>query len=122
VKKLVLIEDDPFFRLMMSDLLTLEGLDVTTAVDGVQALQRASDVQPDFILCHAKLPHLDGHAILKQMRENVSTAHIPFVLLEAQFYLDHACFASPLKRDGDRPLPVTKTGLLPLLMHQCAEC
>lgn len=95
MKKLVLIEDDPFFRVMIADLLTLEGFDVTTAVDTSQGLQRALVVQPDFILYHAKLPFFDADAILAQIRSNGSIAHIPFLLLDAKGYLDnHGCAAS----------------------------
>jgi DNA-binding response OmpR family regulator len=96
VKKLVLIEDDPFFCVMLADLLTLEGFDVTTAGDTAQGLEQASAVQPDFILCHAEASSFDGQFMLRQVRENVATAHIPFLLLDAKFYLDNRRFGSPL--------------------------
>jgi CheY-like chemotaxis protein len=121
VKKLVLIEDDPFFCVMLADLLTLEGFDVTTAGDTAQGLEQAIAVQPDFILCHAEASSCDGQLMLRQVRENVATAYIPFLLLDAKFYLDHRRFRSPLNGCHVRSKMAGETSLFNLLMSQLEE-
>lgn len=86
--KIVVIEGNPFFRLMISDLLTIKGHDVTTAKDGLQGLQIAKELHPDLIICGVNMLQLHEHEILRQLREDATTSDIPFALLTAESFLD----------------------------------
>lgn len=90
--KIIVIEDNPFFRLMISDLLTIEGHDVTTAKDGLQGLQLVKDLYPDLILCGINIPQVNGYEILNQLREDATTSTIPFAFLTAESYLNGRVF------------------------------
>lgn len=86
--KIVVIEDNPFFRLIISDLLTIGGHDVTTAKDGLQGLQIVKDLHPDLILCGVNMSQLNAYEILRELREDATTSDIPFAFLMAESFLD----------------------------------
>ncbi|WP_027672888.1 hybrid sensor histidine kinase/response regulator transcription factor [Rheinheimera baltica] len=54
------------------------------AFDGQEGLQQALDIVPDVIISDVMMPHKDGFEVLKTVRENQKTSHIPFVMLTAK--------------------------------------
>lgn len=86
----LLIEDDPYH----ADLICLAFQErgpsntLTHVSDGVEALnylqriERSSDaVRPDVILLDLKLPKVDGHEVLNQLKQNQALRTIPVVIL-----------------------------------------
>jgi CheY-like chemotaxis protein len=57
------------------------GYEVFCAADGEQALQIANDKLPDIILLDMLLPKLSGQDVLKALKANPATAHIPVIIL-----------------------------------------
>jgi signal transduction histidine kinase len=57
---------------------------VTTAVDGIDALQQASVVRPDLVIADVMMPELDGFGLLKRLRADERTRTIPILLLSAR--------------------------------------
>ena len=54
-----------------------------TAVNGSIGLEIARDAQPDVILMDINLPGINGFEVLKLLRENPGTAHIPVLAISA---------------------------------------
>lgn len=80
-KKILLAEDEKMIADMYSTKFTLEGYEVVTAHDGVQALAMAKSENPDIILLDIIMPKLDGFAALKSIREDAALKSTPVILL-----------------------------------------
>ena len=61
-------------RRTLSFVLQDEGYAVTTASDGQEGLDLALDVEPDFVLCDAHMPVMDGLQFLEKYRGSNGTA------------------------------------------------
>jgi len=84
VLKILVVEDsDIFRRLICSKLQSRAEFAVTQASDGVEALEKAEDHQPDLILLDIGLPRLDGLAVAKRMGGVAPVAKILFLTVES---------------------------------------
>lgn len=83
MKKILVIEDEIFIRENLIELLEIEGFEALGAENGLSGVQLAQDYHPDLILCDVMMPELDGYGVLAELRENPTTAKIPFMFLTA---------------------------------------
>ena len=78
----VLVVDDEFgIGELMEALLEDEGHRAITAMNGRHALERIAETRPDLVISDLMMPVLDGAGLLRALRDNPDTAHIPFVLM-----------------------------------------
>jgi CheY-like chemotaxis protein len=75
------VDDYPDARDMYGEYLEYSGYDVIQAANGMEALQRAVDDQPDIILMDLSLPVMDGWEATRRLKANARTAAIPVVAL-----------------------------------------
>jgi DNA-binding NarL/FixJ family response regulator len=83
MKRILIIEDDLSTRTNLSTILRMEGYDAHTAENGAIGLDTAQRIKPDLILCDVMMPKMNGHTTLERLRQQSSTAHIPFIFLTA---------------------------------------
>lgn len=57
---------------------------IVEAVDGVAGFNMAKEVVPDVIISDVMMPRKDGIRMMRELREEMSTSHIPLVLLTAK--------------------------------------
>ncbi|HKJ43689.1 MAG TPA: response regulator, partial [Sunxiuqinia sp.] len=81
--QVLLVEDDPELRSFIKSILEDDYL-VLEAEDGEQGYHEALDKNPDFIVSDIMMPKMDGIELLKKLRENVQSSHIPIILLTAK--------------------------------------
>jgi DNA-binding response OmpR family regulator len=80
--RLLLIEDDADVAAMYALALMAAGHDVRVAFDGRSGLKAARRrPPPDLLLLDARLPQLEGYALLERLREDQVTATLPVVIL-----------------------------------------
>ena len=80
-RRLVLVVDDePMLRNLLSRLLRMEGYDVAEAEDGQAALELVEKRQPDLVLLDVMLPARDGLDVLGDLRR---TSEVPVILVSA---------------------------------------
>ncbi len=72
MKKILIVEDDPFIRDISTLKLTEHGYDVVVASDGTTALSRLKASEFDVVLLDLDLPDISGKEILKSMRESLT--------------------------------------------------
>jgi CheY-like chemotaxis protein len=85
LQSVLYVDDDPdICEIVQASLSVIGGLEVHTAGSGEQALDIASELNPDLVLMDVMMPGLDGPSTLKRMRETRSTAHIPVIFLTAK--------------------------------------
>jgi CheY-like chemotaxis protein len=79
---IMVVDDDPTIRQIISETLLDEGYDVVTAPDGRAALARAQDHPPAVILLDYQMPGLDGPRFVQAYRQ-LPAPHAPIVLITA---------------------------------------
>jgi two-component system response regulator MprA len=84
VTRLLVADDSETVLLMLQRRLEMEGYEVVTATDGVEALDRlreAGSDQPDVILLDAMMPNKSGTEVLEEIRE--AGSKIPVLMISA---------------------------------------
>ena len=69
-RNLLLVDDDPAMREILSGVLRRAQFDVTTAEDGKAALQRIRQQIPDVVLMDLEMPGMDGPTTLREIRKH----------------------------------------------------
>jgi twitching motility two-component system response regulator PilH len=81
--KVLLVEDSKFLRVMTERVLSRAGFLVSTAADGEEALRIAKEQLPDIVLLDMMIPKISGPDVLKALKENPVTTHIPVIVLSS---------------------------------------
>lgn len=76
-------DDDGGFRQLLALMLTNAGFAVLSAEDGSNLVRLAQEGRPDLVLIDLMLPALDGYEVLRQLRNDTRTAHLPMIILTA---------------------------------------
>ncbi len=79
--QVLVVEDDPSVRNLLSTLLTEEGYDVVTASDGLAGLVKVAAQRPELILLDLMMPDLGGVRVLEELRSDGDLASIPVVIV-----------------------------------------
>ncbi|GFO70525.1 two-component system response regulator [Geomonas limicola] len=80
----LVVDDSQEITDLISSALRSEGYQVLTAGDGVEGLRATFAEQPDLILCDSAMPKLDGYGLMRAIKANPASAHIPMILLSAK--------------------------------------
>jgi len=80
--RLLVVDDEPNIRELLSASLRYAGFDVITAADGREAVQLAERTRPDLMVLDVMLPDLDGFAVINRLRG--AGRRIPVVFLTAR--------------------------------------
>jgi len=76
-------EDDLDQVKMMRILLEKQGYNFLEAKDGAEAIKKIKSVIPDLVLLDLFMPFVDGFGVLKAVKGDPLTAHIPVIILSA---------------------------------------
>src|ERR1700744_431339 len=80
----VLVVDDILSNVKLLEAkLTAEYFEVVTAFNGLEALQKVEECDPDIILLDVMMPGMDGFEVARRIKSNPKTAHIPVVMVTA---------------------------------------
>ncbi|MFC5706615.1 response regulator [Aeromonas eucrenophila] len=81
MNKILLVDDDLELTQLLTEILTLEGFEVTVAEDGEEGLQRLAEQTFDLVLLDVMMPRLNGFAMLAKLRKRHET---PVLMLTAR--------------------------------------
>jgi two-component system phosphate regulon response regulator PhoB len=81
---ILLVEDDPDIRHLVSYKLTKSGLTVIEAADGFAALDLARRHPPDLIVLDVHMPRLSGLDVCRELRDSPGTERVPIIMLSAR--------------------------------------
>jgi len=84
---ILLIEDNEEMRSYIQSCL-VGNYTIIEATDGAQGIEMAIEKVPDLIISDIMMPKKDGYEVTKAIRSNISTSHIPIILLTAKTTLD----------------------------------
>ncbi|MEM7116204.1 MAG: ammonium transporter [Chloroflexota bacterium] len=77
----LVIDDDPVARDLIERHLIKEGFHVETAVNGLEGLRIAKEIQPDVITLDVLMPSLDGWNVLTKLKSDPQLAKVPVVIV-----------------------------------------
>jgi two-component system, OmpR family, phosphate regulon response regulator PhoB len=80
----LLVEDEPAQREVLSYNLEAEGFRVTQAVDGEEAMMLVNEALPDLILLDWMLPNVSGIEICRRLKMRPETRGVPIIMLSAR--------------------------------------
>jgi two-component system cell cycle response regulator len=80
----VLVVDDILSNVKLLEAkLTAEYFEVVTAFNGIEALAKVEECDPDIILLDVMMPGMDGFEVARRIKGNPKTAHVPVVMVTA---------------------------------------
>jgi CheY-like chemotaxis protein len=79
--RLLIVDDDPDVRSVLSAGLRRAGYDVSWAGDGLEALEGIRAHRPDVVLTDVSMPWLDGWELLRACRADASMQSIPIIMM-----------------------------------------
>jgi len=91
--RVLVVDDSATIRAVLGKMLGQDGYEVLKAADGESALELARSERPDLVFLDIVLPGLSGFTVLRTLRHDPLTAHIPIVMISGnvqateQFYV-----------------------------------
>ena len=80
-KTILVVDDEKMIRNLLNINLTKEGYNVIEAVDGLEAVELATEKKPDLILLDVMIPKLDGLSVCKRIK---NTMNVPILMVTAK--------------------------------------
>jgi two-component system phosphate regulon response regulator PhoB len=81
---ILLVEDDPDIRYLVSYKLTKSGFEVIEAADGAEGLRQAERHPPDLVILDVRMPRMSGLEVCRELRGRPRTATVPIIMLTAR--------------------------------------
>lgn len=103
MNKILVIDDEEWLREMVQMALRQRGYDVIEAENGAAGIEKARRELPDLILCDVNMEKMDGYRTLSELRNESTTAAIPFILMTG--LADNAGMRHGMELGADDYLP-----------------
>jgi two-component system cell cycle response regulator DivK len=81
--RILVVEDNPDNRVLITDVLTSLDYEVIVAVDGEEGVSKATNEKPDLILMDLSLPQMDGWTATRKIKAVPDLQHIKIIALTA---------------------------------------
>jgi DNA-binding response OmpR family regulator len=111
----LIVDDDPGFRMLCAMNLQLEGLVVLEAADGRIGLEQARAACPDLVLSDVMMPGLDGFQLAEALRRDERTRTMPLIFISAESSTANEARASALGALAYLTKPFDPTALASLV-------
>jgi twitching motility two-component system response regulator PilG len=118
--KILVVDDSKTIRRTAETLLTKEGCQVFTAIDGFDALSKIADHQPDLIFVDIMMPRLDGYETCSLIKHNKMFKDTPVIMLSSKDGLFDRARGRIVGSEQYLTKPFTKDELLGAVSNQIA--
>ncbi|MFA9461987.1 response regulator [Thiohalorhabdus sp. Cl-TMA] len=98
--RVLLVEDSPLARQMERAVLENAGMEVDTAVDGLDALDRMEVRFPDIVITDVEMPRMDGYDLLRKLRDDNQYRGVPVFMVTSRDSEEDRGTAQHLGADG----------------------
>ena len=88
---ILVVDDEPNYLIVLSELLREEGFEVFTAPSGIDGLVQVESVDLDLVITDMQMPEMDGLQFLEKIKEN--TPNLPVIMITAFAEVDKAVSA-----------------------------
>ena len=116
--KILVIDDSKTIRRTAETLLSKEGCQVFTAIDGFDALSKIADHQPDLIFVDITMPRLDGYETCSLIKHNKTFRETPVIMLSSKDGLFDRARGRIVGSEQYLTKPFTKDELLGAISNQ----
>ncbi len=116
--KILVIDDSKTIRRTAETLLSKEGCQVFTAIDGFDALSKIADHQPDLIFVDIMMPRLDGYETCSLIKHNKMFRETPVIMLSSKDGLFDRARGRIVGSEQYLTKPFTKDELLGAISNQ----
>jgi len=116
--KILVVDDSKTIRRTAETLLSKEGCQVFTAIDGFDALSKIADHQPDLIFVDIMMPRLDGYETCSLIKHNKSYRQTPVIMLSSKDGLFDRARGRIVGSEQYLTKPFTKDELLGAISNQ----
>jgi two-component system alkaline phosphatase synthesis response regulator PhoP len=82
-KRILVVDDEPDFALLVQGNLQKEGFDVDVAYNGVEGLEKVKQNPPDAIVLDVMMPEKDGYEVCAELKKDDRYADIAILMLTA---------------------------------------
>jgi CheY-like chemotaxis protein len=113
--RILLVEDEPVIRELVSSMLSDGVVDVVCAADGVEGLKLAKSRAFNLILMDVVLPQMDGVTVCRILKSDPETARVPLYMLTAKAKRSDVETATLAGADGYIQKPFRGTELMALV-------
>lgn len=114
--KILIIEDEESLRNIMYEMLSNEDFEVMTASNGKIGVEIAQQEIPDLVICDIMMPEKSGYDVLTTLRQDFTTAIVPFIFLTAKASKSDIRQGIELGADDYLTKPFTRAELLGAVM------
>ena len=84
VATILIVDDEDDILDLLEYNLGREGFDTAVARDGVEAMEKLRDVEPDLIILDVMMPNMDGIEVCRRLRQDAHFRTIPILMLTAR--------------------------------------
>jgi len=116
--KILVVDDSKTIRRTAETLLSKEGCQVFTAIDGFDALSKIADHQPDLIFVDIMMPRLDGYETCSLIKHNKTYKETPVIMLSSKDGLFDRARGRIVGSEQYLTKPFTKDELLGAISNQ----
>ncbi len=116
--KVLVVDDSKTIRRTAETLLSKEGCQVFTAIDGFDALSKIADHQPDLIFVDIMMPRLDGYETCSLIKHNKMFRATPVIMLSSKDGLFDRARGRIVGSEQYLTKPFTKDELLGAISNQ----
>jgi len=116
--KILVVDDSKTIRRTAETLLSKEGCQVFTAIDGFDALSKIADHQPDLIFVDIMMPRLDGYETCSLIKHNKVFRQTPVIMLSSKDGLFDRARGRIVGSEQYLTKPFTKDELLGAISNQ----
>ena len=116
--KILVVDDSKTIRRTAETLLSKEGCQVFTAIDGFDALSKIADHQPDLIFVDIMMPRLDGYQTCSLIKHNKVFKQTPVIMLSSKDGLFDRARGRIVGSEQYLTKPFTKDELLGAISNQ----
>jgi len=80
----LVVEDNRAQREMITDLLRGSGLEVSTATDGVEAIEAIQHHCPDLVVLDVVMPRMNGYEVCRRLKSDPQTQRVPVIMCSSK--------------------------------------
>ena len=81
--QIMVVDDNDMNLMLLSKILEMDGYQVRTAINGMEAIRLAEQQMPDLAILDVMMPDMDGYTLCRKLRQPPFNQNIPIVMLTA---------------------------------------
>ncbi|MEN9226393.1 MAG: response regulator [Thermostichus sp. HHBFW_bins_43] len=121
MNKVLVVDDNRTYLETISNLLSDNGLEVSTAMDGVEAMDAIRQQKPDLVVLDVVMPRMNGYEVCREVKGDESTKHIRIVMCSTKDQAFDIEWAKRNQADAYVTKPFKPQELLATIRNQLRE-